>query len=132
MISEMRRYWPWVIAFALIVAVIVGYKWHKRALYAQSSGIMGGANESLSLNIEHSLSIGADKLAWKAFLEGMISTLRIIPHLSGRFQLSQSAILDAYTKDIALPVFRCRIHMTFRLDQQEKLTGYEQKSVCSE
>jgi hypothetical protein len=94
---------------------------------------MGIANESLTRNIEHSLSIGADKASVESFLRRNDIDFTYYPASAhADFNFPQSAIRDAYTKDIALPIFRCRIHMTFRLDQQEKLTGYKQKSVCTE
>jgi hypothetical protein len=101
---------------------------------ARTSAILHRADDTLTLEIGEKLPLGSDRSLVERFLE-----LHSIPTNGGYFKLGTSdrelydgasAILDTATNKVGTRAFSCRIHLTFRFDESDKLLGYSHKPRC--
>lgn len=123
----------WFILFALgaLCAVALGTAWYRRSLHNRSSEILRAAEESLKRDIERSLPVGAERSRVEATLRAHEIDYLYYPP-STNVDESASAIIDAYTKYIPTPLLSCKLHLTFKFDERDKLLGYKEKYVCQD
>ena len=101
---------------------------------SRSSAKLHRAENSLRLEIDRRLPLGSDKTSVSQFLETHAISSDGYRRLNAEYRpLYKGAfgIMVAYTEKIDTPIFLCRIVVTFRFNDSDKLEGYDDSFVCN-
>ena len=115
---------------ALVFIVGTAFVLYKRTVYARLSETTRQREQALKRDIDASLPVGTQRSQVEKFLRD--HDILFVYYPASADTEAHFATLDAYTRQVPTPIFRCKIHLTFRFDQQDGLQGYQEKYVCSE
>jgi hypothetical protein len=105
-----------------------------RIASARSTAILRQDEESLKIQIEKELPIGSGRNRVEQFLKAHSMYTDGFRQLGSDYKGSYdgaSGIMFATSGNLRTSIFLCKIVVTFRFDDKDKLLGYTDKLVCN-
>jgi hypothetical protein len=117
-------------AIVSILALWVGW----RIANVRSAAILRQDEESLKIQIEKELPNGSDRGRVEQFLRTRSMYTEGFRQLGSEYKASYggaSGVMFATSGDLKTCIYLCKIVLTFRFDDNDKLLGYIDKLVCN-
>jgi hypothetical protein len=122
----------WLVLLSLVSVCAIGAAgviWRERVARSRSMEELRQFETSLKRAVDE-LPLGSDRSRVEDFLTKHQVEHTYYPRSSSDRERIP-ATLDAYTHYVGTASLRCKLHFTFKFDDENKLAGYEDKYVCA-
>jgi len=124
----------WLIALVVIV-VCCSAAWAVWSIAnSRSSAKLRRAEDSLRHDIDLGVPLGTDPVAVSQFLRSHAISTDGYRRLNTEYQAlykGAAGVMIGSTEKIDTPIYLCRILVTFRFNDKDRLEGYDESPVCN-